>query len=68
MLSNDRDFRELRLPNTLQLTPDHTSLVVGRLLREHYQRLVEEDVPDRLRNLLNQIDDRERAAMHASAR
>jgi hypothetical protein len=53
----DRTSSELRLPNTLHLTPNHTAAVVGHLLRKLYAEASgnEPCYPDTLRPLIEQL-------------
>lgn len=68
MVESDRKSRALGLPNTLELSPDHTLRVVGHLLRHHYGDPVDAPIPERLRGLVTALDARERHAMHSSER
>ena len=68
MVENDRNIRGLGLPNTLELSPDHTLLVVGHLLRRHYGDPVDASIPECLRGLITALDVRQRDAMHSSER
>jgi hypothetical protein len=68
MVANDKEFGSLNLPNTLELSPDHTVRVVGHLLRHHYGDSLDAIVPKRLQSLVAALDARERLSMHASDR
>ena len=46
MVANDKDIGSLSLPNTLELSTDHTVRVVGHLLRRHYVDSLDPIVPE----------------------
>ena len=54
MRTADRTPIELRLPNTLHLTPNHTAAVVGHLLRQLYAEVLNDEpcYPDTLKPLI----------------
>jgi hypothetical protein len=68
MVANDKDIGSLSLPNTLELSTDHTVRVVGHLLRRHYVDSLDPIVPERLQNLIAALDTGERLSTHASDR
>ncbi|MET0427489.1 MAG: hypothetical protein ABW026_03240 [Microvirga sp.] len=68
MVESDSNIRGLGLPNTLELSSDHTMRVVGHLLRRHFGDPVDTALPERLQGLVAALDARERLEMHASER
>jgi hypothetical protein len=64
----DKRFRGLRLPNTLELPPSHTASMVGHFLKGMYADVLKEEHPRHLAMLLEKLEDAERASMKASAR
>jgi hypothetical protein len=55
MPADDEQNGELRLPNTLSFTPDHTTLIVGHLLRKLYTDMLEAEFPERLQPLIEEL-------------
>ena len=68
MPTHDAYVSGLRLPNTLDVSDRHTALVVGHLLRAAYAELLNEDQPTGLMTLVDRLEARERAVVHASQR
>lgn len=68
MLAEDEQIRGLRLPNTLELPPNHTAAVVGHLLRGAYADMLKEAHPRHLMALMERLDEAECEAMRSSRR
>ena len=65
---NDEQFEELRLSNNLSVSPDYTSQIVGHFLRKLYTDLLEEEFPERLKPLIEELDAQEQARRRRSRR
>ena len=65
---NDEQFEELRLSNNLSVSPDYTSQIVGHFLRKLYTDMLEEEFPERLKPLIEELDAQEQARRRRSRR
>jgi len=65
MLTADASSKELRLPNTPHLTPNHTVAVVAHLLRKLYTQELENEpcCPDGLKPLIERLRAQERSRL-----
>lgn len=68
MPMGESQIRGLQLPNTLEVPSSHIALVVGHLLRDLYTNLGDDQIPERHKELLDQIEEEERLAMRSSRR
>ncbi len=68
MLADNEQVRGLRLPNTLELPPSHTAVMVGHFLQGLYAEVLREEHPRYLMTLIEKIQDAERLTMRSSDR
>ena len=65
---NDEHLEELRLSNTQSPAPDYTAMVVGHFLRKLYTDMLEEEFPERLKPLIEELDAQEQASRSRARR
>jgi len=58
---NDEQIEELRLSNNLSVSPDYTSQIVSHFLRKLYTDVLEEEFPESLKPLIEELDAQEQA-------
>lgn len=68
MLADNEQVRGLRLPNTLELPPSHTAVMVGHFLQGLYAEVLREEHPRSLMTLIEKIQDAEHLATRSSDR
>jgi hypothetical protein len=56
MHSDDEQLSNHRLRNTLGFSPQQTSYVLGRSLQKFYQDLLTEELPERFRAMIQQLE------------
>jgi hypothetical protein len=56
------------LQNSLGISPRHVADALGRSLREHYRDIVEEEVPDNLKPLVERFGKAKRRSMKTTGR
>ena len=65
---NDEQFEELRLSNNLSVSPDYTSQIVSHFLRKLYTDMLEEEFPERLKPLIEELDAQEQDSRRRARR
>ena len=58
---SDEQIEELRLSNTQSPAPDYTSQIVSHFLRKLYTDMLQEEFPERLKPLIEELDAQEQA-------
>jgi hypothetical protein len=61
---NDEQIRGLHLSNTASPSPDYTATIVGHFLRKLYTDMLEDEFPERLKPLIDKLDEQEQADRH----
>ena len=65
---NHEQFEEPRLSNNLTVSPDYTSQIVSHFLRKLYTDMLEEEFPERLKPLIEELDAQEPASRSRARR
>ena len=65
---NDEQIEELRLSNSQSVSPDYTSQIVSHFLRKLYTDMLQEEFPERLKPLIEELDAQEQASRSRARR